>query len=406
VIRRFFTDPAVRLALRLVLVLRAATLIIAAWGGIVHPAQIDWARQPVFNVIGETITAQGAAYAFVEPWFRWDTGWYAFIAHDGYATNIDSIIFPPLYPTLMRGLAPIFGGDYIVSGLVISTVALFFALVFLFKIVAADENERIARWAVIALALYPASFFLLAAYTESLFLALMLGAWWMVMQKRYWIAGILAFFAALTRSQGWALAIPFGYMVYVAPQNGNWIKAVRYWLTHLIEALRPLPAVLGGLIGTLTYVFGMRLTGLGSVEEQFNSAQWKTALVPPWESLIKAVAALFDPSSQYFSSNVINFAALAFVVVMGILMLRRLKPQYTLFLWVTVLFILLRSYADIQLHGMLRYAVAIFPAFVMLAALLSGQNRAARLWRMVYIGIGIGANIVFLLLFVWWRWIS
>jgi len=405
VIRRFFADPAVRLSVSVVLLLRVITLLVAAWGSAVLPSEIDWSTQPIEYTLSETITSQGVLRSFVEPWFRWDTGWYVFIAHEGYA-HPESIIFPPLYPALIRLSAPVVGGDYVISALVISTLSMFTAFVLLYKIAAVDFGDAVAAQTLILISAYPVAFYLVAGYTESLFLALTLGAWWMVTKKQYWIAGILAFFAALTRSQGWTLVFPFAYMVYVAPHGGKLITAARCWIAHPLQALRPLPAVIGGGIGTTAYVLSMRLAGLGNVEEKYSSAHWRTALVPPWDELIRSIQALFTPSSEFYRSNLTNIAAFMFVALMVILMARRMKPQYTLYATVTLLFILLRSYSDIVLHGMLRYALEIFPAFIMLAIVFTLKHPVVRGLRLAILGVGMSANIFFLLRFVWWGWVA
>ncbi|MDX2161897.1 MAG: mannosyltransferase family protein [bacterium] len=408
--RRFFdtifADPAVRFVLMAWLVFRLATTLIAVMVYRVLPFSFAWETQPVYNLYHEIFTSQGLLRALIDAWYRWDTGWYLFIAHQGYSVNADAIIYPPLYPALIRLFAPVFGGDYLLSAIVISSVAAFFALLLLYKIAAALCGEPVARWTILLFITYPAAFFLMAGYTESLFLACVLGAWWMVMRQRYWLAGILALLAALTRSQGWTLALPFATMIYIAPNLENWGMLTAQLRTTMIALLRPLPAVLGGIAGTAAYVFGMRLAGFGSVEAQFASAQWKTSLVFPLQSVAEAVASLFDPAHPFFVSNVFNTLAFVLCVVMGVLMIRRLPLAYPLYVGVTLFFILLRSHADIELHGMLRYAVAIFPVFIMMALLLQGRSRPARLRRALVLAVGGGLQVIFLAQFVLWLWVS
>src|ERR671916_691165 len=95
----------------------------------------------------------------------------------------------PLYPLLMRSFAELFGGPVTwgalsVWGPLISLAALPFALFFVYRIAEEHWDSGVARGAVLALALFPTAFFLNAAYTESLFLALSAGSLWAARVRR------------------------------------------------------------------------------------------------------------------------------------------------------------------------------------------------------------------------------
>src|SRR5918998_4831508 len=112
-------------------------------------------------------------------WAHWDGAWYSRIAAEGYETYASTAFFP-LYPLLMRSFAELFGGPLSLGalslwGVLISLLALPFALYFIYHIALHQWTEQTARRTILALCLFPTTFFLNAVYTESLFLALSAG---------------------------------------------------------------------------------------------------------------------------------------------------------------------------------------------------------------------------------------
>src|SRR4028119_487206 len=116
-------------------------------------------------------------------WSHWDGEHYVALAAGGYLQPPEYVspAFFPLYPLLMRSFAELFGGPVTwgalsVWGPLISLAALPLALFCVCGIAEEHWDSGVARGAVLALALFPTAFFLNAAYTESLFLALSAGA--------------------------------------------------------------------------------------------------------------------------------------------------------------------------------------------------------------------------------------
>jgi hypothetical protein len=120
-----------------------------------------------------------APFGTLNLWWHWDGVWYIQIAEKGYGTSApESTAFFPLYPLLMRSFAELFGGPISqqalsVWGPLLSLAILPFALYFVYQIALDGWGERVAK--VTLLSLFPTAFFLNAAYTESLFLALSAG---------------------------------------------------------------------------------------------------------------------------------------------------------------------------------------------------------------------------------------
>src|SRR5262245_59033716 len=104
------------------------------------------------------------------------------------------------------------GLDAVGAGLLISNVALFGALLILYRLTAGDDGDSRGHEAGLAacaaLLLFPMSLFLSAVYAESLFLLLALAAFAWSARGSLAAAGAAAGLAALTRPFGVMLALP------------------------------------------------------------------------------------------------------------------------------------------------------------------------------------------------------
>lgn len=140
----------------------------------------------------------------IAPWYRWDAQWVIDVARNGYERP-GSTAFLPLYPALIAVLGGALAGEYLLAALIISNVAAVAALALLHLLVSQAHSERIANRTLVYFVLFPTSFYLLSAYTESLFLALVLGAFVLAERERWLLTALCAALAVFTRWQGVAL---------------------------------------------------------------------------------------------------------------------------------------------------------------------------------------------------------
>jgi hypothetical protein len=153
---------------------------------------------------------------------QWDAAWYTKIALFGYPAGNNPLsgnwAFFPLYPFLMRVFGtPLFGvlpseQAVLISGFLISNI-LFFVSLFLFyqitKIV--FSNGKFSLVSTIFFAFWPGALFYSSVYSESLFMTFVLGAFYFLEKGQSGKSTILGFFAALARSNGFLVLIPFVY---------------------------------------------------------------------------------------------------------------------------------------------------------------------------------------------------
>ncbi len=135
-------------------------------------------------------------------WNRWDAPHYLDVALFGY-TNYDPgnlpmysklgdldlfIVFYPLFPWATRvGLLFL---PNLVAPIAVSAIASVAAVLLLFRLVAREFGERIGKRAAIFMLIFPTAYFLHIGYTESLFLALVLGSFLSARSDRWWLAGV------------------------------------------------------------------------------------------------------------------------------------------------------------------------------------------------------------------------
>lgn len=372
-LQRLWRDPAVRIPVMIWFAARVLTLVIALTAArIGSPIFNPYASDSIFVESLQTRHLTGPLDSLIDPWHRWDSGWYMKIAGLGYASNDGSIIFAPLYPVLMAiAGAPVH--DTLFGGLVVSTFACLAVLMLLYQLVDYETRRRgAATSALLILITFPTAFYLLAAYTESLYLALVLGTFLSARYKRWWLAGILAGFASLTRIQGWVLFFPLGWMAFVeAPRF--WQAAGITWAARLKEAIPRLFAMGMAPFMSLCFILYTQLSGLGSISEAYASPTWALQIRPPWDVVIGVFGRLFNGTIN--ATEVGGLIALCIIVIFSLASLRVLSMPYHIYTALTLIFILLRYVPQNFLNGTMRYALDFFPVFITLGVLL--VNRPA-----------------------------
>ncbi|MCI0399274.1 MAG: hypothetical protein L0332_09990 [Chloroflexi bacterium] len=389
--------PAVRYALVIFLGLR---LFLAVWAVIMLaidplPAGSDEVVRPY---LGEPRLDDGLVGLLLGPWQRFDTMHYLRIARQGY-TAVDDSVFPPLYPLAMRGLGASFstflpeGAGHLLAGLLLSSAAFIALLALLYQVTAAELDERSAARTVVYLVLFPTGFFLLAAYTESIFILLALGSLWSARRGRFWLAGLLGFLAALTRLTGWGLAVPLAYEYARQQVNrtaagppGDQSPGYRAtpgkpgltgftWRGLLARTLHVGAALPGALatilppLGLMAFLAGRQLAGLPPIAGIYRQ-YWHQTAAFPGADLVTAVRIMLAGEAAF--TLYFDFLCILFLLGTTVLVFRRLGPAYGLYSTMLLLFMLLPTSELKPLFSFSRYVLAFFPTFMLLGE--AGRN--------------------------------
>ena len=189
---------------------------------------------------------------------RDDSGFYISIAQSGYPTGSPKAdwAFFPLYPAAMKAVSllfmPFFGTDYIVlqneielSGFIISNIAFFVSVYFFYKLTnKVFGSVKISLVATAFYSFFAGAVFYSAIYSEALFMALALGAFYYLEEDKLPIAVVLGFLASFTRSYGFIICIPF--LIYGLQSIKNKSKAI---VLFACSALVASPFLIFQLIG-------------------------------------------------------------------------------------------------------------------------------------------------------------
>ena len=205
---RALSSKAFLYAFCLFVILRISLSLLGWWG-------IDTYRVPPHSGTRDTrdvpriVNEEG--YELLGIWQRFDALWYQKIAMKGYEYDPKATTFLPLYPLLVRGVAWALQAKYVLSTLLVSNVAYVVAMILLYKLASLDLPESRSRRALLYISIYPTAFFFLSGYTESLFLALTVGAFLAARKGRWWLCAGLGALAAATRGPGVLLILPLAY---------------------------------------------------------------------------------------------------------------------------------------------------------------------------------------------------
>ena len=255
-----------------------------------------------------------AVWAFggdpVQAVYRWDGGWYRWILEHGYAFRPDRgaeqpSAFFPLVPWAVRGVRAVVRSQ-LVAVHVVANAAAGAAFCAVWGAVREWRDERVARRAVLALALFPTSLFLWCFYSEAAFVALSAGALWAATRRRPVLCGVLCAAGAMSRVPG-VLVVPVAAWTYVQA-GGRRPRAA--WCALGLLGLVPVLVAQGVQAGD-PFAF----VGAG--------AAWGRHLAPPWEVFRTGLDFILNGSGGYRVVTAADLVAALTFVGVGLWMFRR-----------------------------------------------------------------------------------
>lgn len=228
------------------------------------------------------------ADALLGIWQRWDAVHHLNLAQSGYfGVSEGDSVFYPLYAYVVRMVTQTIGADYVIGGLIVSTVATMAALACLYRLADQRYGSASARWTVTVLAVYPTSFFLIAPYTESLFLALTMGAFLAGYERRWWLAGVLAALGSLTRGPGLFTSAALGWIAWDQWRNSNLPNRSMRWAVPIAAGVA-LP-----ILGGLGFLLWRTMAGFAPMTEVLSTYSG-LEVIDPLRGLMYGVAQLVE----------------------------------------------------------------------------------------------------------------
>ncbi len=297
------------------------------------------------------------------PWLNFDGLNYLDIVEQGYKSNKALTAFYPLYPLLITIFSLNLKLNPIIIGLLISYFSTAFAIVLFYKLsLKATGSEIDAYKAVVLFALFPASFYLLAYYTEGLFFLLSVLFFWFLKKESFTLASFFAIIASATRLFGLALVgalIVESYLYFK--------KKGKY---PFIVFASPMGFVFYSIY--LEINFGNPfLMFFAQSDQKFGrtlSILSPLRIVP--DTLFKIIQ---GPQARY--DNIFVYPVIliesffcAYLIILLIISFKKIDLSYWIYLLLSFILIM----AGGSLSSVMRYSLALLPAYFFLSKYLRG----------------------------------
>jgi hypothetical protein len=340
-------------------------------------------------------------WTIAAPWWRYllrfDSAYYLDIARVGYRYNgnpqqMQSIVFFPGYPLLVRAAAWILPISIPFSAVFVPNLCAAIAIVLLYQLAKRLWDHDVALATVAIVSLFPTSLFLSTAYSESAALLFTVAAFWFLFRDRLWLAAICAGLLSGTRPIGFVLAIPLIYEV--------WLRAGKRFSVRFIgRAAAVAVTATSGLIGFALYCWIKFHDPLAFVHARMawhdSSGLLGGALA--WRQLhdgIGDVGSLFQPDLND------GWFFLAFLAI-AIVVWRRIPAALNLYTAASFLVLIAtRIIGELGFTSMNRYLLLVFPCMAGIALLT-----AHRTWLMVSLSAVFGAMLLmYSAMFAQWYW--
>ena len=153
--------------------------------------------------------AGAPSLGFEEMWRRWDAHHFLTIAEFGYTapeSDAHAAAFFPAFPLAVRPLLWL-GLSPVLAGLFVSAVASIVAGAYLFRLAEEELGAGAGRRALLYLTLFPTAVFLVAPYSEALFLAGAIPAFYYARRARWHLVALPAAIAMGARAAGVVLLV-------------------------------------------------------------------------------------------------------------------------------------------------------------------------------------------------------
>jgi len=306
----------------------------------------------------------------LEPWRRWDTEYYEYIAERGYRRDDGTLQFHPLYPLLGRGASFLFAGNVTAGLLAVSSVSCVLFLLVFVRLAELDLPQDDSQRAATLLLHAPMAVILFAPYSEGLFLLFSALTFLMARRGSWWMAAAAGGLATLTRQQGIFLVLPLAWELW------EWCgrdlaKVLRRWSS--VASVLLIPASLLGWLGYRGLMFG------DIVFDAHNPRTWVYGLLIskdatqvvaeqrfdfPWNALADALRS--SGTSTVF--DLVLGAMFVAMFVAGGRRLWRIRKSYVVY--AAVILLVSFSYntgAFLPYMGLPRHCLLAFPLFLPMA---------------------------------------
>jgi hypothetical protein len=249
-------------------------------------------------------------------------------------------------------------------------------------------------------AIFPTAFFLLAAYSESLFLLCVVAALYHARKGRarggqWLIACLWAALAPLARLPGIAILVPLAVEFACQRRESRGTEHPLTWG----DGWPLLVPVLGGL----AYPFYVRFVlGADTLWAPYavHRQRFVGQFAMPWQSVWRAIRVL--ASGKFRTIEPFDLCFTLLFIGLTVAAFRRLPLAYAVYMAVMLLGALAKVGEVQPLLSLSRYVLALFPGFVLLA--MVGERSAW--WNRAIVYPSVALSVFYAGQFVLWGWVG
>lgn len=361
---------------------------------------------------------------FLSHFGTWDVAHYLHLSRYGYQDNSPSCAFYPLWPLLIH-LSATIGMNEVIGGMLLSNILSILGWGLFYRLISRRCGADIGVLSLSLLIVYPGSIFFQFAYSESLFFYLLMQICCGIEARRWWTAGVAAFFLPLSRPTGILSLIPLVWLVISRAQSHGLVeshssghglghtaepiirdecqKRLNWSITSVREMCLQrwcIPALIPGAVfgGWICYLTGMWWT-TGNPFEGFEAQRfWRENSIRNILDIPGFLQTLFKPTAFHdFAGSLLD--RIMFIVVLHSLP-RIWRAEKSWFLWTFSLCVI--PALSGRLVSFTRYSSVAFPIFIVWANRLVSEKTC---WlRLLVLCSFVLLHLALLWRFVNFRW--
>ncbi len=303
----------------------------------------------------------------------------------------------PLFPWLIQAGARLSGNNYLAAGVMISNLCYFLYGFFFYKLARIYFDQRVSLLGLCLALIHPGAYALNAVYNEPLFLCWICGSFYFLKKDRYFLAGLFAGLASLTRIEAALIYLPIIYEYFrkglaedaglFAVFKGGALKSgcIRLFREPAVNWL--LLAPLGGLTALLYFKW---ISGSALVFVQVHESNLYGHFGFPWQMLYATYLKGPDTYLKEFPLHLLLLLAIVFSFR---------KIDWSLWVWLLSFWLFYTTNGN---HSYLRYQVMAAPMFLALAMLLDHRP----VLKYLYLIGSSGAMAFFAAMYINGYWVA
>ncbi len=308
---------------------------------------------------------------FLWSFINFDGEHYLSVAQKGYGPL--QYFYFPTFPVIVRLFTkPITDNiwGYAIIGTMLSHLFTILGIIGLAKLSLLDYKKATVRHIIFLTLAFPASFYLVSYYTESMFLALSVWSFYFARNKKWAHASVLASIATATRIVGITL-LPALFVEMLLQRKGQ--KKFNYLQ---FAYLLIIPIGLLSYLYYLKYATGNALIFLHNVEIFGEQRSSSFILLP--QVYYRYIFKILPNTTSYLPmafTIILEFTIASFVTLASVFKVFKIRPSYWVFM---VLCFLIPTLAG-SFSSMPRYVSVIFPIFMIGGNWLATKERPVQI---------------------------